>query len=334
MKKGPEDCVRCGKCLPHCPSYKFFLKESFSPRGRNFLLSKNLESKSFEFCLLCENCKSICPHSLSFPEFYLEKLFSKKNLPLPYLENPLTLLNFFPQGKKVYKKGINFVNFTSNEGDFYLYLSCGLKHLYPEAFLKFNKKIEVFSLKAHIPRELDCCGIAYLSLGSPHTLKKFALNKLKLFSEEKPLLTFCATCLWVFKRVYPKLFENTPEEKSFLELAERTYFVFDYLNKFLHYNIELENKSEILYHNPCHLKGPLTYIEKYLKNKIECKDFCCGSAKANLWFRSFQRNFNKLWKRELLGKRVLATACTGCYLNFSFLLRRPPEIKHWVELMV
>lgn len=334
MKKGPEACVRCGKCLCVCPSYKFFLKENYSPRGRNFLLSQDLKSKSYEFCLFCERCKTICPQSLSFPEFYLEKLFSKNSLPLPYMKNALTLLNLFPQGRKIYKKGEEITRLISSEGDFYLFLSCGLKHLYPEAFFKWIKKIESFKLKAHIPKEQDCCGITYLSFGSSQTFKKFALNKLKLFSEKKPLLTFCATCFWIFKKVYPKLFENTPEAKAFIDLAERTYFIFDYLSKFLHYNIILRNESEILYHLPCHLKSPLTSVENYLKNKIELSDFCCGSAKITLWLKNFQLDFNKLWKRELLGKKVIATACTGCFLNFSFLLRRPPVVKHWVEFML
>ncbi|MFN3568056.1 MAG: heterodisulfide reductase-related iron-sulfur binding cluster, partial [Caldimicrobium sp.] len=148
-----------------------------------------------------------------------------------------------------------------------------------------------------------------------------------------PILTLCATCFWMFKKVYPKLFLDTDFAPLFKELSERTYFIFDFLKENLHYPMELETKSHILYHLPCHLRNPLTSGENYLKNIVEIKDFCCGSAKVTLLFRHFQQDFSKSWKRELLGKKVIATACTGCYLNFSFLLRGSLEIKHWCDFI-
>lgn len=335
MKKGPENCVRCGKCLPSCPSYQFFLKESYSPRGRNFLFSKDLASQSYEFCLYCERCRSICPHKLSFPEFYWDKLFSDKGLPLPYLKDSLSLLSLLPQGSRIFKKWEvkEILPFTRTQGDYYIYLSCGLKHLYPEALHKFLKTFSQTKLHPQIPMEQDCCGILYLSLRAIHNLKKCALNKLRIFSEKKPVITFCATCFWVLKKVYPKLFENTDKEKDFKELSERTYFFTEFIIEKIHYTFKLENKSKILYHFPCHLKDPLTSQEKYLKNIIDLRDFCCGSAKATLWIRGFQEKYSSHWKRELIGKDTIATACTGCYLNFSFLLKRPPQIKHWMEFI-
>ncbi|MFN3504858.1 MAG: (Fe-S)-binding protein [Caldimicrobium sp.] len=337
MKKNPERCVRCGKCLPHCPSYTFFLKENYSPRGRNFLLSKEVDSKAFDYCLFCERCQQVCPNNLSFPEFLMEKLFAKNSKLLPHVDDPLTLLNFYPSAKKIIQKwektNIQDLSCDPLEGDIYLYLSCGTKHLYPNALKKVLHILHDLSIKAHLPEKQDCCGIIYLSLNAMENLRKFALNKLQIFSEKKPILTLCATCFWMLKKVYPKLFEDTEFAPFFNELSKRTYFILDFLKEKLHYNIELESKDDTLYHFPCHLKSPLTFVESYLKNVVKLRDFCCGSAKLTLWIHQFQQEFSNSWKGELLGKKVIATACTGCYLNFSLLLRRPPEIKHWCEFI-
>jgi glycolate oxidase iron-sulfur subunit len=334
MKKSPEDCLHCGKCIVSCPSYRLFLNENFSPRGRNLLFSRNFDSIALDFCLFCENCKEVCPQGLSFPEFYLRKVLKEKGYPWPYLSDSLTLLYFHPEGKKLYKKfspeSIKFFK----KGDFYIYLSCGLKHLYPQALFNFLEKIKAFGFKAHIPMDQDCCGIIYVTLKARETLKKFAIKKLGYFEEKKPVVTFCATCYWMLKRVYPLLFEGEKEEEEFISLSERTYFVSDFMIEYLNIEPSFKKNKAILYHLPCHLKNDLTFQKRTLKKLLEnVSETCCGSAKLTLWVRGFQKDYSKFWKRDLFGKSFIATACTGCYLNFSLQIRRPPEIKHWIELI-
>lgn len=63
-------CVKCGICLPHCPTYRTTLDENESPRGRLALIdgwaSGHLPASSrlvghLDRCLLCRNCESVCP---------------------------------------------------------------------------------------------------------------------------------------------------------------------------------------------------------------------------------------------------------------------------------
>jgi glycolate oxidase iron-sulfur subunit len=63
-------CVKCGLCLPHCPTYRATLDENESPRGRISLLqgwaSDRLSltpglRKVLDDCLLCRNCEAVCP---------------------------------------------------------------------------------------------------------------------------------------------------------------------------------------------------------------------------------------------------------------------------------
>jgi glycolate oxidase iron-sulfur subunit len=64
------NCIRCGLCLATCPTYREYLKETASPRGRVALARKGLEgqlelspnlSEQMYGCFACMACNDVCP---------------------------------------------------------------------------------------------------------------------------------------------------------------------------------------------------------------------------------------------------------------------------------
>jgi glycolate oxidase iron-sulfur subunit len=67
-------CVKCGYCLPHCPTYALKADEGESPRGRialiQALLSGLVESERLHLhldsCLACRACEAACPSDVRY----------------------------------------------------------------------------------------------------------------------------------------------------------------------------------------------------------------------------------------------------------------------------
>ena len=76
-----DQCVMCGLCLPHCPTYHLDRHEAESPRGR-IALARQLESGKLsasettiahlDHCLGCLSCQAACPSQVRYDEILIE----------------------------------------------------------------------------------------------------------------------------------------------------------------------------------------------------------------------------------------------------------------------
>ena len=71
-----DRCVKCGLCLPHCPTYVVTQVESESPRGR-IALAEALAAgaapsagmaRRLDSCLGCRSCETVCPARVDYAQ--------------------------------------------------------------------------------------------------------------------------------------------------------------------------------------------------------------------------------------------------------------------------
>jgi glycolate oxidase iron-sulfur subunit len=77
IQKNANQCVKCGLCLPHCPTYMLTKNECESPRGR-IAIMEGLASDQLpltdklqnylDHCLTCRACESVCPAQVPYGE--------------------------------------------------------------------------------------------------------------------------------------------------------------------------------------------------------------------------------------------------------------------------
>ena len=82
------NCMRCGMCLPSCPTYKETFLETASPRGRVALIRKlqegNLDQSErlleyLSICLDCQACASACPCGVNAGQLVAEFTCERKS---------------------------------------------------------------------------------------------------------------------------------------------------------------------------------------------------------------------------------------------------------------
>ena len=160
------NCMRCGFCLPTCPTYQDSGgKESHSPRGRIALMKAVVDGliepdedfeKTMNMCLGCRACEAVCPSGVNFSHLLEDArdviVQSKKfSLPVRVLRK-VVFDNLFP--KQHYMRGfMNLARFYQRSGLRPIARGIGIFKLFPDTVATIERVMpEIVSRKEMLSR--------------------------------------------------------------------------------------------------------------------------------------------------------------------------------------
>ena len=118
LSRAADQCVMCGLCLPHCPTYQISQNEAESPRGRISLIkafsegnltSSNSLQAHLQSCTGCMKCQQVCPAKVPYQDI----IDSGRNLYQPKLTFYSQLLQKTAISLLTYQWGHRLLSFVS-----------------------------------------------------------------------------------------------------------------------------------------------------------------------------------------------------------------------------
>ena len=355
LDRFPEDiapeilaCIQCGFCRAGCPTFAESTLESLNAKGRvtlayNMLLgrlepSEDLAKRLYQ-CMLCLNCKSVCPAQVNVADIVRnarQKLVEKGFLPEgfkvalaamidaanPLLAAPEKRTDSYPPG---YKKAV------PGQTEAMLHLGCVASFQDVKIIPSFMKILDKAGIDyGAIGEEETCCGyLAYL-VGDMKTFKKTMEMYLERVAKYKPkqLITTCAGCLKTFRDLYPKYGNNGKLEvlhgvELMEKLIEEGKLAFD----------QQAPPMRVVYHDPCDIgrhmgvyEPPRNVIKaipgiellEFPLNRAQAK--CCGGGGGMKGFDNEMAGdigYKRLLSAIDLGADAIVSACPSCKGTFN-----------------
>ncbi len=313
-----KGCARCGKCLPHCPAFKAVGAEPLSPRGRVALFQAGFVDQATGLnCLLCGSCEAVCPNEVPLLR---EILLERKRYRALYTQALAPFLEILRKRPK---------DWPEKNGEIALFVGCAEGLFYAPQLKRLLTQLE----GVKVLTGAFCCGLPLLAAGEEEKFQALARKNLALFEEAPKILTFCASCLFTFKRLYPLFIEDEGVKESVQKVEEGVFY-------FLKQGFGLAPPEELFFQVPCHLKN-LKLSPWWRGLDLSYYEGCCGQA--GLYGFKFeqvsQRIAHPLKKAFFTSQaKLLATACSSCFFRlkklfphasvrplFSYLRRQPPN---------
>jgi glycolate oxidase iron-sulfur subunit len=292
-----DQCVQCGLCLPHCPTYQLDRHEAESPRGRiaymKAVSTQQLQRSEkgelhLHHCLGCRRCEAACPAEVPYGELlelsqvdsyqqqvppFLDRFYSKALarpsllkllLPLARVAHRLPILPNHAISRLPVKKHLQ--NVAIFEG-------CVAKTYEQATRSSLTQLLNHCDIGVIDSPAQNCCGAAAIHQGDQKTRAALTMQNRQAFAKNTPVISLASGC-------HEALSQSLSEHTTVIDACD---FLAQQRNK-LHF--KAANTCVVL-HIPCtqssvvkstHSLRTLLGMVPNL-NIIELPDHgCCGAA--------------------------------------------------------
>ena len=355
LSKAADQCVMCGMCLPHCPTYQVSQHEAESPRGRISLIkafaegqltaSRSLETH-IQSCTGCLKCQQICPAKVNYQAIIdtgKDIYRHKQNLSSRFLQrvsietsthawghSAIRLTSRLAKGlpivsrhvqllKRVAVKRAPQTNRTNHRSIVNIFPGCTGSLFDQQTLNSLITLLDAMGIGTQLPKEIICCGALSQHSGLLHQAENNIAQCKEYFSKQDSdiLLSFASGC-------GRQLSEHLTDSPTKHFDASHWLNMHDAIK-----DIKFSNTSQrVLIHNPCSLNIlEQQHTHALLKRipDIELVQFndnlaCCGAG--GLQLTSPQQSNQRLIDKKINTIRaikpdIIVSSNIGCALNFQ-----------------
>jgi glycolate oxidase iron-sulfur subunit len=268
VNEAADRCVKCGLCLPHCPTYELNMLESDSPRGRIALMQglasgelpiSNGLVRHLDGCLGCRACEVACPAEVPYGRLLdsARELLRERQVRPGYTWRLLALA---VQSRGMMRLGAVFMRLlgplrrlsylvglipdqvsisrlaafypataaVEHKGSVELFTGCLGEALEQDTLKATISVLNRLGFDVRVPGKQGCCGAIHQHAGYPKKAAELAENNLRTFAGDNIVIAVSTGCLASLVE-YEGFFQDDGQQKNARQFAARCTDINEFL---------------------------------------------------------------------------------------------------------
>ena len=141
----------------------------------------------------------------------------------------------------------------------YFFWTCVIDLLYPEAGMAGIYLLRREGVEVVFPHNQTCCGQPAWNAGYREDALQVALQQLRCFHKDYPVVVPSASCAGMFKHHYPELFRDHPAFREVTAFSERVFELSEFLIHVLRVELkDLGPPTRVVLHTSCSARREMT----------------------------------------------------------------------------